>query len=1097
MPDKPVIQITADATDLRKFVADVKARMNDARVVIAGIQSQIASQHAKIVAGITGVEQQEAKKRIDAWRTEAAQKRAELAKLRVDAVSATGQMTAKLGGAPWPLARQLTGTGILQFLGITSLPAILSGIARNLRDAAIGGGEFAHSLEIISAKTGISVPQLQKLEFVGKTVGLTLDDVVIATRKFSAAIVGGGGEGEGLAGGSNKAARVLAALGIATRDAADKARSMDAVLADLAEVFARNAEGPEKARIAIELFGRSGLNLIPFLNKGREGIRALLAEMGDPVAVEEMARQFERWELANAKLDQSVLQLKSSLAGLLGFMAGSIDKLAAFIDLLARGADLSRPPQGIAGATWTKLTPAGEAEFRRLTTAPVEEPGQMYSAQAAQAELARQRQLASGREYFKFRFPAAAAAGRELTEEEKALGFILREHEVLGKKLVQELDTRKEITAEMAKAAKIAAGEKEGKEKESAWDKAFKSAQQRAGKLKADLWDQQRDFQEWLTKGAGAAAVPGKMPQLLKWMLPERLNIDQLRDALAQLDAQSQLGNNTTAQEIVLRSQLNGLLASQIRGRLALGVATDAEREGLEKLVQELSQSQKATDDLKARQTTWATSALGVLDTLCEVASKFGVALPKGLVQFAATFEMLKKTSAAFKDNVQAALESLSKPEEAAAVKAGTPLDALKEMFASWENFTASMKAGGLGQIAGIFATIAANFKQSIVKGIGAAMMTFGMFIPVVGPIVAAIGAAMAMGGKEILPFLFGPTIPLGVKRAQSRKAARQIQKEIDAIVTLFNSGGSTIKKTLAALEAEKQKAIARLSGRKGAGKELEGIVSDIDKAMAELKAKQKEIFEAFDKEMNILRLPEYYRDIGESIQSMTDKVKAFLDAGGSAAKAQEYLLRSEADLYANLNRELRDDELAAIDLLERRIDLETQRSKVIADAAKAEREVRTGLGLARPLTPAQEAATRIKQIREQAAEQVASIDRQLKMLDAQVEGQAVLFGLTQDLTSLEQRRLDITRLITGETNAQIRAIQDFITANRAAIDAGLALPLGGTPIFPTISGGQVTNVFNGGITVDVHPHPGMTPREAWEAVHDGIEWGMGHRHEI
>jgi len=1095
MPDKPVIEVTVGATDLRKFVADVKSRMGDARIAIASIQSSIAAQHAKIVAGITGVEVEEAKKRITAWRTETAQKRAEMAKLRVDAVAATEQMREKWGGAPWPLARQLTTTGILQFLGIQSLPAILSGVARNLRDAAIGGGEFAHSLEIISQKTGISVPQLQKLEFIGKTVGLSLDDLVIATRKFSAAIVGGGGEGEGLAGGSNKAARVLAALGIATHDATGKARSMDAVLADLAEVFAHAPDGMEKSRVAVELFGRSGLNLIPFLNKGREGIRALLAEMGDPVAVEEMAKAFEKWEIANAKLDQSVLQLKSSLTGLLGFMADNIDKLAAFIDLLARGADLSRPPQGLAQATWTKLTPAGEEEFRRLTTPPTGGPGEMYSAQGAQAEMARQRQLAAGREYFKFRFPAAAAAGRELTEEEKALGYILRESEVLGKKLVEELGTRKEITAEMGKAARIAAGEKEGKAKESEFDKVFESTQKRAGKLKADLWDQQKDFQDWLTKTSGTAAVPAKMPGMPTWMLPgQRLNIDQLRDALAQLDAQSALGNQTTAQEIVLRSQLNALLASTIRGRLALGVATDAEREGLEKLVQELSQSQKATEDLKAKQGIWATSALGVLDTLSEVAAKFGVALPKGLVQFAATFEMLKKTSEGFKKNVQDALRSLGKTDEAE--KAVTTVDAFKSMFSSWENFAASVKEGGLGQIAGMLGTIGANFKKSITQGIGAMMMALSAFTGAFAPIVAAIGAALTMGGKEVLPFLFTPTIPLGVKRAQSRKAARKIQKEIDSIVTSFNAGGSTIKKTLAALEAERQKAIARLSGRKGAGKQLEAILSDIAKAEAELLAKQKEIFSAFEKEISILRLPEYYREIGSAIQDISDKLKAYLDAGGSVAKAEEYRLRRIADLYANLNRDLRDDELEAIDMLTRRIDLEKQRADVIADAAKQEREVRTGLGLARPLTPAQEAATRIKEIRKQRDEQLASIDRQLKLLDAQVEGQAVLFGLTSDLASLEQRRLDITRLITGETNAQIAAIQAAILLNRAAIDAGLALPLGGTPIFPVISGGQVITV-TGGINISVTPSPGMTPREAWEAVHDGIEWGMGHRHEI
>jgi hypothetical protein len=482
------------------------------------------------------------------------------------------------------------------------------------------------------------------------------------------------------------------------------------------------------------------------------------------------------------------------------------------------------------------------------------------------------------------------------------------------------------------------------------------------------------------------------------------------------------------------------------------------------------------------------------MNTLSEVVSRFSAGLPKSLSEFFSTFEALTKLSKGFVKDVQEGLIELGKYGEAG--KAGTPFGAFGEMFKSWENFAASVKQGGMGQIVGMIGTIGANFKKSILQGIGAAMMAFSAFFGPAGPIVAAIGALVSMASGEGKYYLVSAA-GWGIPRKRTRKVARQIEEEIDAIVTTYNSGASTIKKTLANLEAERQKAIAKLSGRKGGGEQLEAIMVDIDKAEAELLAKQKEIFSAFDKEINILRLPEYYKDIGEALQDISDKLKTYLDAGGSVAKAEEYRLRRVAELYANLNRDLRDDELEAIDMLTRRIDLEKQRADVIADAAKQEREVRAGLGLARPLTPAQEAALRIKEIRDQRDERVAAIDRELNLLNAELEGRAQLFGLTQDLNALEERRLDLTRAIGEETNAQIRAIQDFIAANRAAIDAGLALPLGGTPVLPIIRNGQVVNNFTGDINVTVHPHPGMTPREAWEAVHDGIEWGMGHRHEI
>ncbi len=48
------------------------------------------------------------------------------------------------------------------------------------------------------------------------------------------------------------------------------------MFADVAEALSRMPEGAEKTALAIAVFGRSGANLMPFLNSGRDG----LAEMG-------------------------------------------------------------------------------------------------------------------------------------------------------------------------------------------------------------------------------------------------------------------------------------------------------------------------------------------------------------------------------------------------------------------------------------------------------------------------------------------------------------------------------------------------------------------------------------------------------------------------------------------------------------------------------------------------------------------------------------------------------------------------------------------------------------------------------------------------
>lgn len=71
------------------------------------------------------------------------------------------------------------------------------------------------------------------------------------------------------------AAAVFAQLGVAIRDASGRLRGNEEILADLADAFARLPDGAEKSALAIELFGRSGTVLLPFLNAGSKGMREL------------------------------------------------------------------------------------------------------------------------------------------------------------------------------------------------------------------------------------------------------------------------------------------------------------------------------------------------------------------------------------------------------------------------------------------------------------------------------------------------------------------------------------------------------------------------------------------------------------------------------------------------------------------------------------------------------------------------------------------------------------------------------------------------------------------------------------------------------
>jgi len=71
----------------------------------------------------------------------------------------------------------------------------------------------------------------------------------------------------------------LKALGVSAVVVRGQIRSAEQVLLDLADKFAAMPDGATKAALALRLFGKEGVGIIPFLNQGREGLTALKEEV--------------------------------------------------------------------------------------------------------------------------------------------------------------------------------------------------------------------------------------------------------------------------------------------------------------------------------------------------------------------------------------------------------------------------------------------------------------------------------------------------------------------------------------------------------------------------------------------------------------------------------------------------------------------------------------------------------------------------------------------------------------------------------------------------------------------------------------------------
>jgi len=370
-----------------------------------------------------------------------------------------------------------------------------------------------------------------------------------------------------------------------------------------------------------------------------------------------------------------------------------------------------------------------------------------------------------------------------------------------------------------------------------------------------------------------------------------------------------------------------------------------------------------------------------------------------------------------------------------------------------------------------------------------------GAFTGPAAPFVfAAIGLMALFGAKK------------GKARARSQALVKEIQEEFKKTINAFNSGAIGVAETIKQLEAERARAVANTRGGKGGNTaQMQQAIDQIDAQLASLKKQQKDILENFSQKIGLFKVPEGVRDFAQQIADIAKTLKTAADAGATAAQQIEYLNGALDEMKLKLGRDLRSEEQQTFDLLLQTVDLQKQRQKIIDDSAEAERNVRRQFGLAPALSPAQQAAKQIKDIRKQRDEQLKQNDEEQARLKAQLEGRAELFGWSlKDLDAAGARdkilahQLELERAITAETIERIRAQQAYL----AQLASGRipSLPEGVLPpgfMFPSGAGAQY-NTFAPGSVVINFPNMPTNPDQFADIVRRGLaQIGSGRTHGL
>ena len=201
--------------------------------------------------------------------------------------------------------------GVQESFKLMTEAAVLGFSVESIVEGTRHVAEYADEVEKSSQKTGIAADSLQALQFAAKMSDISSQELDKALKKLAQAM-------EGASNGGTKATEAFAAVGLKASDL--KEMKTEDVLAKIADAFQNSNDGAGKAAVAVELFGRAGTEMIPFLNKGSASIEELKLKaqqlglvMGGET-LEGAAQLHEKFQLMDAQIEGMHRRMSLQLA---------------------------------------------------------------------------------------------------------------------------------------------------------------------------------------------------------------------------------------------------------------------------------------------------------------------------------------------------------------------------------------------------------------------------------------------------------------------------------------------------------------------------------------------------------------------------------------------------------------------------------------------------------------------------------------------------------------------------------------------------------------------------------------------------------------
>ena len=293
----------------------------------------------------------------------------------------------------------------------------------------------------------------------------------------------------------------------------------------------------------------------------------------------------------------------------------------------------------------------------------------------------------------------------------------------------------------------------------------------------------------------------------------------------------------------------------------------------------------------------------------------------------------------------------------------------------------------GATALVGGGALAAAGFGGAAASGTAAgtaATLGLGAAAGPVGLIIAAVGALLLSFG------IFGQKA-----KAQTDKMVQQIKNSVNGIVEAVTAGDQTVSQGIAGLMQQRQDAINQLSGAKGGKQELQDLLPQIGQQMAQLQGQAKQVKDAFNEAFSVSTMPAALQSYTQQIEDLNKQVNDYVNAGGSAAEATQFLNAQLESMKSDIGTQLLTSEQQTIQQLQQEIQLQKQKQDIISQEAQQEQSLLNQGVASRSRSKSQETAQSIQADRVARDTQLQQVNQQMQELQVQIGAKAQIFGLT------------------------------------------------------------------------------------------------------